>query len=107
MLLFAAWFGAECGAALDSAAIVRLRDTVRAWNEAVVRPLRAARIAIRALPESAEPAVQSLRSAIARDELEAERIEQAMLYANWRELAPVLTPPAPFTGPWSRTMSPV
>lgn len=82
LLLFCAWAGAERGWRLSPADLERLGAAVGAWREAVVKPLRSARRAIKAMPAPQSPAVRDLRSRIAADELEAERIEQALLFAE-------------------------
>src|SRR5262245_56379871 len=79
LLLFCAWAGAQERWRLGAADVDRLSEAVRAWRETVVKPLRSARRAIKTLrPQNT--AARNLRSRIAADELEAERIEQAMLF---------------------------
>jgi uncharacterized protein (TIGR02444 family) len=87
LLLFCAWAGAQERWQLATADIDRLGEAVQAWQEAVVKPLRSARRALKTLrPQN--PAAHDLRSRIAADELEAERIEQAMLFALASERDP-------------------
>ena len=80
LLLFCAWAGAERRWRLAPADLDRLRQAVRPWQETVVKPLRSARRAIKMLGLP-NPAASDLRSRIATDELGAEQIEQAMLFA--------------------------
>ena len=80
LLLFCAWAGAEKRWRLAPADLDRLSEAVRAWQETVVKPLRSARRAIKALGLQ-NPAASDLRGRIAADEIEAERIEQALLFA--------------------------
>jgi uncharacterized protein (TIGR02444 family) len=80
LLLFGAWAGAERRWRLAPADADRLRGAVGEWQEAVVKPLRSARRAIKMLGLQNQ-AARDLRARIAGDELEAERIEQAMLFA--------------------------
>jgi uncharacterized protein (TIGR02444 family) len=80
LLLFCAWAGAERRWRLAPADIYRLSEAVRAWQETVVKPLRSVRRALKT-HEQQNVAAHDLRKRIAADELEAERIEQAMLFA--------------------------
>jgi uncharacterized protein (TIGR02444 family) len=87
LLLFCAWMGAERRQRLGRADLDRLGEAVRAWRETVVKPLRSARRASKPLALR-DPTVHELRKRIAADELEAERIEQAMLFALAPEAGP-------------------
>jgi uncharacterized protein (TIGR02444 family) len=80
LLLFCAWAGAHKRQRLLPADLDRLSGAVSAWRDTVVKPLRSARRAIRT-PALQDPAAHELRKRIAADELEAERIEQTMLFA--------------------------
>ncbi len=84
LLLFCCWMGARQVEAIDDADLARARRAVGRWQDEVVRPLRAARtqlkIEISDLPlESLSEAARRLRTHIAAHELEAERIELAVL----------------------------
>jgi uncharacterized protein (TIGR02444 family) len=77
LLLFCAWLG--------SRAIVLSRDdieaasrVVAAWHNSVVRPLRGVR---RHIKTQYGDAFENFRSRVKDDELQAEQIEQAMLFA--------------------------
>jgi uncharacterized protein (TIGR02444 family) len=80
LLLFCAWAGAEKRQRVAAADLEGLDEAVRTWRETVVKPLRSVRRAIKALVQR-DPALHELRKRIAADELEAERIEQATLFA--------------------------
>lgn len=84
LLLFCCWMGARQAEAIDDTDLARARRAVGRWQDEVVRPLRAARtqlkIEIADLPlESLGEAARRLRTHIAAHELEAERIELALL----------------------------
>jgi uncharacterized protein (TIGR02444 family) len=87
LLLFTAWAGAERGWQLTAPELQRMRQAVHQWQETVVKPLRSARRAIKTLAMQSQSA-DTLRVQIAADELEAERIEQALLFALTEELHP-------------------
>lgn len=82
LLLFAAWAGAARGWRLEPADLDRLRSTARELQEHVIQPLRSARRAAKELGGSGDPALTNLKAAIARCELAAEQIEQALLFAQ-------------------------
>jgi uncharacterized protein (TIGR02444 family) len=65
---------------LDDTAVAALDETVAAWREQVVRPLRMARRHLKscAAPFTGEAAMQ-LRGAIKRNELDAEHLQQLVL----------------------------
>ena len=77
LLLFCAWVGAQ-GIVLSSENIETASKAVAAWHETVVRPLRGVRRQIKAL-KSGE--LEDFRTHVKNIELEAEQIEQAILYA--------------------------
>lgn len=90
LVLACAWIGAERGLSLGRGEVERLREGASRWHEAAVRPLRAARRAVKPLPEMAHGKVRSFRGRLAAVELEAERIEQALLFEAAERLAPAL-----------------
>ena len=81
VLLFCAWVGAAHAARLEARDIEALTRRVEGWHGSVVRPLRAVRQGLKTLPEMEDAAVRSLRASVASDELRAEQIEQALLFA--------------------------
>lgn len=82
LLLFAAWAGAGPGVALTDDEFAAAEALVAEWRDQVVRPLRAARREIKHMALHAEPEVAEFRKAVAGVELDAERIEQALLW-DW------------------------
>ena len=81
LLLFCAYVGAAHGAVLPDAELRAARALVSAWHDEVVGRLRAARRALKPFAAASSPGVSAaeLRSTVKTAELEAERIEQAML----------------------------
>jgi uncharacterized protein (TIGR02444 family) len=82
VLLFCAFAGAAHGAVLSERAMREAADIVGVWQQDVVGMLRAARRALK--PFATEPRLfnapaAALRSRVKELELDAERIEQAML----------------------------
>ena len=84
VLLFCAWLGAIKYIALDADAMASINDVVDSWHNTAVRPLRAVRENIKALPEMAHKHVIALREELVNSELRAEQIEQAILF-GWAE----------------------
>ena len=80
VLLFCAWMGRAHKIALSDENLSDIGASASVWHEKVVRPLRAARQNLKPMPAMSDPAVAALRAAIAKDELRAEEIEQAMLF---------------------------
>jgi len=74
-MLLCAWLAAERRIALTPAEIEECRDATAEWNERAVKPLRAARRAMKGLA-GGEP----IRKRVKELELEAEQTEQAALY---------------------------
>jgi uncharacterized protein (TIGR02444 family) len=74
-MLLCAWLAAERRIALSPAEVAECREATAEWNERAVKPLRAARRAMKDLA-GAEP----MRKRVKELELEAEQIEQAALY---------------------------
>ena len=85
LLLFCAYVGAVCGVVLPAAALREARDLVGVWHRDVVQELRGARRALKpfaaAVPSPPGGSAAELRGTVKAAELEAERIEQAMLEA--------------------------
>ncbi len=82
LLLFCAWMGTRAYA-MDEAQIAAAMSVVAAWHDQVVRPLRGARQYVKTLSRGE---LEPYRTNVKRDELEAERIEQAMLFAWSKKL---------------------
>jgi uncharacterized protein (TIGR02444 family) len=90
LLLYCCWAGCR-GVALDAPAMAEILDLSADWMARIVQPLRKVRQTLKGgfgtMPKAD---CESLRSAVARLELEAERIEQDVLAAA--------LPPATSTG---------
>ncbi len=81
VLLYCAWLGSAHTIKLVDGNFRTIDNGVRTWHETVVRRLRTVRQDIKTMPAMTDDAVKDLRSDIARVELRAEQIEQAMLFA--------------------------
>jgi uncharacterized protein (TIGR02444 family) len=77
LLLFCTWLGTR-GIVLSRSDIEAASRVVALWHNSVVRPLRGVR---RHIKTQYGDALEGLRSRIKDDELQAEQIEQAMLFA--------------------------
>ncbi len=88
LLLLAAYLGAAEGSMLDAADMAAATNAVTAWHAEAVRGLRSLRRALKpaSLDESnpLHAATGALRAQVKAAELEAERIEQAMLW-RWSQ----------------------
>ncbi len=84
LLLFAAYMGAVEGVRLAARDVAGAAASVADWHADVVRPMRAARRALKTAAADADngfqPATAALRLQVKRAELDAEKIEQAMLW---------------------------
>jgi uncharacterized protein (TIGR02444 family) len=92
VVLFAAWLGAERAVTIGTAEIADIAALIGDWSTAVVQPLRQARRHLKPYRDAAaDPRIRLARS-VAGVELEAERIEQALLYRwskeRWDSAAP-------------------
>lgn len=85
LLLFMLWLGYQ-GRRLSAQEIEAIVDLVKPWQEGVVRPLRLARRALKSADHDwqSEEAVL-LRQRVKADELSAERVQQHVLEAYFRE----------------------
>ena len=77
LLLFCAWLGTR-EIALSRSDIEAASRVVASWHASVVRPLRGVR---RHIKTQYGDAFETFRSRVKDDELQAEQIEQAMLFA--------------------------
>ncbi len=80
LLLFCAWIGTQA-ITLDRNDIEAAAHVIVHWDAMVVRPLRIARREMKADPEMA-----TVRARAKALEIEAEQIEQAMLFAHARSI---------------------
>jgi uncharacterized protein (TIGR02444 family) len=82
LLLYALWAGLQ-GASLVAADFDRLDALIRPWRTSVIQPLRAVRRALKSpVIEIDSRAPGELRARIAAAELDAEQIQQALLFAQ-------------------------
>jgi uncharacterized protein (TIGR02444 family) len=79
VLLFCAWAG-SCGHPLGPGDLAKLRTAAHPWQSAVVAPLRAVRRQLKAMEGTPESAIGRLRSRIKGAELDAEAVEQRLLF---------------------------
>lgn len=87
LLLFGLWLGGQ-GRTVDAAEMTGLVDAARPWQEGVVKPLRQARRALKAM------ASEDLRKTVAEAELDAEYREQRRL-AEAARVLPAAVPTDP------------
>jgi uncharacterized protein (TIGR02444 family) len=80
MLLFCAWLGAAHGSVLTAERVGLFESLVRPWHEDVVKPLRGVRDTLKSRADFVETDIGALRGRVLSVELDAERIEQALLY---------------------------
>ena len=85
LLLFCCWAG-SLGWRLEAPDMVRLTEEVAEWQRDVIGPLRGVRRRLKGPSDEATGDVAALRRVVKDCELEAERIEQAMLHAALAEL---------------------
>lgn len=79
LVLLCAFLGAVHGVALSAGDIASARQEIGRWHEDIVRPLRAARRALKTVEAADAEAALQLRTKVKAAELEAERIEQTTL----------------------------
>ncbi|MBS0248384.1 MAG: TIGR02444 family protein [Proteobacteria bacterium] len=100
LLLFCAWLGVQSRVALGAEEIDLCRAETAAWCRSVLKPLRAARRSMKPIAEAA-----TLRNAVKALELEAEKAQQAMLFAlaerHWPRRAGVWLPSAGNRNIWT------
>ena len=81
LLLYCCWAG-RCGVVVDAPAMARILELTAGWTARIVQPLRAVRRALKGGFETMPAAdCEALRGAVAKLELQAERIEQDALAA--------------------------
>lgn len=79
LLLFMAWLGAARRTMLTDDEVASAQNLVQPWHDQAVRPLRAVR---RQLKAFATPDSEAFRLRVKTVELEAEQVEQAMLFGH-------------------------
>ncbi|HVO16110.1 MAG TPA: TIGR02444 family protein [Alphaproteobacteria bacterium] len=93
LLLLCCWLGHCQKAPPTRGDVVRLAQTVTAWHNDVVRPLRHARRRLKAPgPTIAPPLAEALREQVKRIELDAEHVEQLTLAAALPQAETLKTP---------------
>ena len=99
LMLYCAWAGAEAGIDLGPGDLRQLAAGVDDWHDRVVRRLRAVRADLKRQSHGAPAALAaSLRERIKAMELEAERIEQDMLFDLSSEVGGARQPGADLCG---------
>ena len=91
LLLFCAWAGSN-GRRLDGGDIGLLRSAARPWHDQVVAPLRAARRWLKQQTSVPEDLGEAFREEVKALELQAEMLEQLMLYQELEIVAGEGTP---------------
>lgn len=82
ILLYCCWIGSQHGTVLDADMVSRLVSKVSDWKTHVVEPLRGVRRALKPGFEGPPSEGQeTLRSSVKQAELQAERLEQDMLFS--------------------------
>jgi uncharacterized protein (TIGR02444 family) len=89
LLLFCAWLGRR-GIALNRDDLEGASRVISSWHDHVVRPLRGVRRQMKLHHED----VPALRAQVQRVEIEAEQVEQAMLFVYAQNIAPCIDPDA-------------
>lgn len=84
LALLCAWVGATRGGAMEAEDVGAAAALVADWHAEVVLPLRAVRRRVKHMALLADPAVAAFRGRAAEIELEAERIEHAILF-RWAD----------------------
>jgi uncharacterized protein (TIGR02444 family) len=83
LLLFCAWLGRR-GVVLTREHLEEASRSIASWHDNVVRPLRGLRRQMKLHHEN----ISALRAQVQRIEIEAEQVEQAMLFDYARSIAP-------------------
>ena len=92
IVLYCAWLGAQRGVRVNIDDVTRIIESVRPWSEDVVVRLRVIRTAMKGDARGAPQAFSDgLRNDIKRAELDAERIEQHILFTQIWSDAPGAT----------------
>lgn len=88
LLIYAAWTAALGLPGFDRARAAALAATVEPWRASAIEPLRAIRTTLRAgVDHAPEDEAKALRGQVLKLEIEAERIEQAMIESATPEAA--------------------
>jgi uncharacterized protein (TIGR02444 family) len=87
MLLFCSWIAVSRRVALGVADIRLLESEIHDWRILAVLPLREIRDTLKPASEMRHEAVQAFRKRILDSELQAEKIEQALLFERAKSLS--------------------
>lgn len=83
ILLFLLWIGQQGRSIVVPEGLDAILAEVDVWHQTVVVPLRRVRQTLKGRPTQTPDAQERLRNKIKSAELDAERLEQAMLQALW------------------------
>ena len=84
LLLFGLWLGSE-GRLIRACEAARFAEAVGEWHTQIVRPLRAVRKRLKGWEICPNAPRETLRAGIQKWEIEAERLEQDILFALFQE----------------------
>jgi uncharacterized protein (TIGR02444 family) len=88
LLLYAMWTAGLGLPVFDTGRARDLAAAVEAWRDSAIEPLRAVRTALRGgVPNAPEDETEALRKQVLKLEIEAERVEQAIIEAATPEAA--------------------
>ncbi len=87
MLLSCCWIAVSRHIALTAADIGSIEDQIKDWHALAVLPLRSIRDGIKSSSGMQDPQVQAFRRKILSCELDAERIEQALIFRQTERLS--------------------
>lgn len=87
MLLLCCWIAASRRVALTAGDIGSIEDAIKDWHALAVLPLRSVRDGIKSSIAMQDLEVQALRRKILSCELDAERIEQALIFQHAERLS--------------------
>lgn len=82
VLLFCSWIAVSRRVVLTVGDIGAIESEIRGWHASAVLPLREIRDRLKPLPEMRHPEVQAFRRRILASELDAEQIEQALIFCR-------------------------
>lgn len=85
LILFGLWLGSE-GMSVTETGAARISAVVAEWHAEIVRPLRGVRRRLKGWQVCPDAPREALRAAIQKWEIEAERLEQDMLFSAYEEL---------------------
>jgi uncharacterized protein (TIGR02444 family) len=87
LLLFCSWIAVSRRVGLGAVDIRSIEGEIDGWHTVAVLPLRKIREQIKLLPEMQHQEVQAFRRQVLADELQAEQIEQALIFNRAERLS--------------------